>query len=74
MLPLQLLLPWRLKMASRKEHKPKNSALGMAVGMGVELLTEEQYRDLQQLGNFDAKTSSWVTTPAGIKKLGSAML
>jgi hypothetical protein len=58
---------------SRKEHKPKNSATGMAADMGIELLTEEQYRELQQLGNFDTKTSSWVKTPAAIRKLGGAI-
>jgi Protein of unknown function (DUF4256) len=58
---------------SRKEHKPKNSAVGMATDMGVELLTEEQYRELQQLGNFDLKTSSWVKTPPNIRKLGGAL-
>ena len=58
---------------SRKEHKPTNSALGMAAAMGIELLTEEQYRQLQQLGQFDAKTSSWVKTPAEIRKLGGAL-
>jgi hypothetical protein len=58
---------------SRKEHKPENSAIDMAVAMGIELLTEEQYRDLQDLGNFDMKTSSWVKTPAGIRKLGGAL-
>jgi hypothetical protein len=58
---------------SRKENKPKNSAVDMAVEMGIELLTEEQYRELQQLGNFDAKTSSWVQTPADIRKLGGAL-
>lgn len=58
---------------SRKEHKPKNSAMGMAAAMGIELLTEEQYRELQQLGNFDTKTSSWVKTPADIRKLGGAV-
>src|SRR4029434_4398111 len=55
---------------SRKEHKPKNSAMQMAANMGVELLTEEEYRRLQKLGEFDAKTSSWVKTPAEIRKLG----
>jgi hypothetical protein len=60
-------------LASRKEHKPANSAVGMATEMGVELLTEEQYRELQQLGNFDLKTSSWVATPADIRKLGGAL-
>ena len=60
-------------LASRKEHKPANSAVGMATEMGVELLTEERYRELQQLGNFDLKTSSWVATPADIRKLGGAL-
>ena len=58
---------------SRKEHKPKNSALGMAAAMGIEILTEEQYRQLQQLGEFDTKTSSWVKTPADIRELGGAL-
>jgi hypothetical protein len=58
---------------SRKEHKPKNSAMGMAAAMGIELLTEEQYRELQELGNFDTKTSSWVKTPSDIRKLGGAL-
>jgi hypothetical protein len=58
---------------SRKEHKPENSAIDMAVAMGIELLTEEQYRELQKLGNFDAKTSSWVQTPSEIRKLGGAL-
>ena len=58
---------------SRKEHKPKASALGMAAEMGIELLTEEQYRDLQKLGEFDTKTSSWVRTPPAIRKLGGAL-
>jgi hypothetical protein len=58
---------------SRKEHKPENNALDMAAAMGVELLTEEQYRDLQQLGEFDLKTSSWIQTPASIRKLGGAL-
>ena len=58
---------------SRKEHKPENSAVEMATGMGIELLNEEQYRELQQLGNFDTKTSSWVVTPADIRKLGGAI-
>ena len=58
---------------SRKEHKPENSALDMADAMGVELLTEEQYRELQKLGNFDTKTSSWVKTPSEIRKLGGAI-
>jgi hypothetical protein len=58
---------------SRKEHKPKNSAIDMAAEMGIELLTEEQYRELQKLGNFDTTTSSWVKTPADIRKLGGAL-
>lgn len=58
---------------SRKEHKPENNALDMAAAMGIEILTEEQYRDLQKLGNFDVKTSSWVKTPAEIRKLGGAL-
>jgi len=58
---------------SRKENKSKNSALGMAQAMGVELLTEEQYRHLQTLGAFDAKTSSWIQTPPAIRKLGGAL-
>lgn len=58
---------------SRKEHKPKNSALGMAAEMGIELLTEEQYRQLQELGNFDTKTSSWIITPDAIRDLGGAL-
>jgi len=60
-------------LASRKEHKPKNSALGMADDMGIEILTEEQYRHLQELGDFDLKTSSWVQTPAAIRKAGGAL-
>lgn len=58
---------------SRKENKPKNSAVGMATEMGVELLTEEQYRELQKLGNFDTKTSSWIMVPPKIRKLGGAI-
>jgi len=58
---------------SRKEHKPENNAMDMASEMGIELLTEEQYRELQKLGNFDTKTSSWVKTPADIRKLGGAL-
>jgi hypothetical protein len=58
---------------SRKEYKPENSAVDMAAAIGIELLTEEQYRDLQKLGNFDLKTSSWVKTPANIRKLGGAL-
>jgi hypothetical protein len=58
---------------SRKEHRPENNAIDMAASMGIELLTEEQYRELQKLGNFDLKTSSWVTTPSDIRKLGGAL-
>ena len=58
---------------SRKEHRPKNTAMDMAASMGIELLTEEQYLELQKLGNFDTKTSSWVKTPADIRKLGGAL-
>jgi hypothetical protein len=58
---------------SRKEHKPKNTAMDMAAAMGVELLTEEQYQELQKLGEFDTKTSSWVKTPGEIRKLGGAL-
>ncbi len=58
---------------SRKEHKPKNNAMDMAAAMGIELLTEEQYRELQKLGDFDTKTSSWVKAPADIRKLGGAL-
>ncbi len=58
---------------SRKEHKPGNSAVQMAADMGVELLTEEQYSNLQRLGKFDTKTSSWIVTPPAIRKLGGAL-
>ena len=58
---------------ARKEHKPKNSAVDMAAAMGIEVLSEEQYRELQTLGNFDTKTSSWVKTPSEIRKLGGAI-
>jgi hypothetical protein len=58
---------------SRKEFKPENNAIDMAAAMGIELLTEEQYRGLQKLGNFDTKTSSWVKTPSEIRKLGGAL-
>jgi len=58
---------------SRKEHRPKNNALDLAAAMGVELLTEEQYRELQKLGDFDTKSSSWVKTPADFRKLGGAL-
>ncbi len=63
----------REALESRKEHKPENNAMDMAAAMGIELLTEEQYRELQKLGNFDMKTSSWVKTPAEIRKLGGAI-
>lgn len=58
---------------SRKEHKPADSAMEMATAMGVDMLTEEQYMELQQFGNFDTKTSSWIKTPADIRKLGGAI-
>ena len=57
----------------RKEHKPQDSAMNMAADIGIELLTEEQYKELQKLGKFDLKTSSWVKTPAAIRKLGGAL-
>lgn len=60
-------------LASRKEHKPAHSAIGMATEMGIDILTEEQYRQLQQLGAFDLKTSSWILTPSPIRKLGGAL-
>lgn len=63
----------REALESRKEHKPQNSAVGMAEDMGIELLTEEQYRELQKLGDYDLKSSSWVTTPANIRKRGGAI-
>ncbi len=63
----------REALESRKEHKPEDNAIDMAAAMGVELLTEEQYRELQKLGNFDTKTSSWVKTPSEIRKLGGAI-
>jgi hypothetical protein len=63
----------RSALDSRKEYKPANSAMDMAAAMGIELLTEEQYRELQQLGKFDTKTSSWVITPDNIRKLGGAI-
>jgi uncharacterized protein DUF4256 len=63
----------REALESRKENKPANNAIDMAAGMGVELLTEEQYRELQKLGQFDTKTSSWVKTPSHIRKLGGAL-
>ena len=58
---------------SRKEHRPKNTAMDMAAAMGVELLTEEEYLELQKLGEFDTKTSSWIKTPAEMRKLGGAL-
>jgi hypothetical protein len=58
---------------SRKEHKPQNSAVEMAAEMGIELLTEEQYRELQKLGKFDAKTSNWIKTPPDVRSLGGAL-
>ena len=63
----------REALESRKEHKPVNNVIDMAAAIGIELLTEEQYRELQKLGNFDLKTSSWVKTPADIRKLGGAI-
>ncbi|GAB4024661.1 DUF4256 domain-containing protein [Spirosoma gilvum] len=63
----------REALESRKENKPANNALDMAAAMGVELLTEEQYRELQTLGKFDLKTSSWISTPSAIRKLGGAL-
>jgi hypothetical protein len=63
----------RPALEARKEHKPKTSALDMAGAMGVEMLTEDQYRDLQKLGRFDTKTSSWLITPGNIRKLGGAI-
>jgi hypothetical protein len=63
----------REALESRKDHPPKNSAIGMAASMGIEILTETQYRELQQLGNFDMKTSSWLQTPSEIRTLGGAI-
>ncbi|WP_019228614.1 DUF4256 domain-containing protein [Sedimentibacter sp. B4] len=63
----------REALESRKEHKPENNAVDMADDMGIELLTEEQYRELQKLGSFDVKTSSWIRTPENIRKLGGAL-
>ena len=63
----------RKALESRKEHKPENNAMDMATAIGIELLTEEQYRELQKLGNFDTKTSSWIITPSDIRKLGGAL-
>ncbi len=63
----------REALASRKEHRPKDSAVGMAADMGISLMTEEEYRRLQELGDFDTKTSSWLTTPPEIRKRGGAL-
>jgi hypothetical protein len=63
----------REALESRKEHKPANNAIDMATAIGIDLLTEEQYRELQTLGDFDTKTSSWIVTPADIRKLGGAL-
>jgi Protein of unknown function (DUF4256) len=63
----------REALESRKEHKPKANAIDMAAAMSIELLTEEQYRELQKLGEFDTKTSSWVKTPSAVRKLGGAL-
>src|SRR5579872_1171622 len=63
----------REALEARKEHKPKNNAMNMAAAMGIELLTEEQYRELQKVGDFDTKTSSWVKTPSDIRKLGGSL-
>jgi hypothetical protein len=63
----------REALESRKEHKPKHSAVGLAAAMGIDLLTEEEYRALQKLGDFDTATSSWVKTPSNIRKLGGAL-
>lgn len=63
----------RAALEARKMHKPENNAIDAAAAMGIEILTEEQYRELQELGNFDTKTSSWIKTPADVRKLGGAL-
>ncbi|HEY3389042.1 MAG TPA: DUF4256 domain-containing protein [Prolixibacteraceae bacterium] len=63
----------REALESRKEYKPANNAIDLATAMGIELLTEEQYRELQQIGNFDTKTSSWIITPSDVRRLGGAL-
>jgi Protein of unknown function (DUF4256) len=63
----------RAALEARKEHKPADTAINMAAALGIELLTEEQYRDLQRLGEFDLKSSSWIVTPSTIRKLGGAL-
>ncbi len=63
----------RAALDARKENKPANNAMDLAAAIGIEILTEEQYRDLQELGNFDTKTSSWIKTPGPIRKLGGAL-
>ncbi|TGN08287.1 DUF4256 domain-containing protein [Leptospira ilyithenensis] len=63
----------REALQSRKEHKPESSAIDLAATMGIEILTEEEYRELQKLGNFDTKTSSWIKTPSAIRELGGAL-
>lgn len=63
----------REALESRKEHQPQHSAIGLAIDMGIEILTEKQYRELQKLGKFDTKTSSWIMTPDPIRKLGGAL-
>jgi hypothetical protein len=63
----------RKALDARKEHKPANSAIEIAAAMGIDLLTEEQYRELQKLGDFDTKTSSWISTPSDIRQLGGAL-